>query len=290
MNILVTGANGQLGSEIRKISPNYAEYSFTFTDVNELDLSKPEQIGVFFKKNRPNLVINCAAYTSVDNAETEVELAEMINVKAVKHLAESCKQSGSKLIHVSTDYVFDGTHYRPYTEEEMTSPNSVYGKTKLEGEEALKRILPEAIIIRTSWLYSSFGNNFVKTILRLSQERNELNVVVDQIGSPTYAFDLATAIYAVIKNFEESGSFKSGIYHFSDEGVCSWYDFALKIVETANHNCKLIPVGTHKFPRPAQRPYYSVLSKAKIKETFQIEIPHWEASLKKCLKVLNEET
>lgn len=289
MNILITGANGQLGNEIRGISKNNKEHNYIFTDIKELDLTNSLGINRFFESNAVDLIINCAAYTSVDKAEAEMELAETINVTALKKMAEICSVKKIKIIHISTDYVFDGTNYKPYKENEITSPNSVYGQTKLAGEAILKSQDVDAIIIRTSWLYSSYGSNFVKTIIRLSKERSELNVVTDQIGTPTYAYDLAFAIFEIIENYVKTGAFNKEIYHFSNEGVCSWYDFASEIVDLTNCKCKIKPIGTHKFPTPAKRPYYSVLNKEKIKKTFKIEIPYWKTSLKKCIDKLNDE-
>jgi dTDP-4-dehydrorhamnose reductase len=286
MNILVTGANGQLGSEIKLISKKYTEFNFIFTDIHELDLTSSSKIEAFFSENSIDLIINCAAYTSVDLAETEKELAELINVEAIRFLANIATTKKIKVIHISTDYVFDGTHYRPYKEDEMTSPNSVYGRTKLQGEQALKNSGADYIIIRTSWLYSAFGNNFVKTILRLSSERNDLNVVADQIGTPTYAADLAEVLLKIASNYNKTGVFKKDIYHYSNQGVCSWYDFATEIVELSNNNCKINAIETHRYPTPAKRPFFSVLCKDKIKKTFDIEIPHWKSSLKKCILLL----
>ena len=286
MNILVSGAKGQLGSEIYKISKNYPNHTFFFTDIDELDLTKQERLSDFFNLNKIEIVINCAAYTSVDKAEKEKELAKLINVDAVKNLVIECEKHNAKLIHISTDYVFDGTHYKPYSENALTSPNSVYGKTKLDGEHVINKSDVEAIVIRTSWLYSSIGNNFVKTILRLAKERKELKIVSDQIGTPTYAADLADTILKIIE-YNENNTFISGTYHYSNEGVCSWYDFAVEIANYAFLDCKITPIGTDSFPTPAKRPPFSVLNKDKIKKTFQIEIPHWRASLKKCIQILS---
>lgn len=290
MNILVTGSNGQLGNEIKVISKEYKNHTYIFTDIEDLNLTEIDLVSSFIESNNIDLIINCAAYTSVDKAETETELAEKINVTALGNLAKICSSKKIKIIHISTDYVFDGTNYRPYKEAEITSPNSVYGKTKLAGEKILKDSDTESIILRTSWLYSSFGNNFVKTIIRLSKEREKLNVVNDQIGTPTYAYDLANSIFSIIQRFTKTGEFKKEIYHFSNEGVCSWYDFAAEIIELTNCKCKVKPIGTHKFPTPAKRPYYSVLNKDKIKKEFNIEIPYWKTSLKKCIHKLESQS
>jgi len=286
MNILVTGSNGQLGNEIKVISENYAGFNFIFTDIQELDLTSSTKVETFFNQHSIDLIINCAAYTSVDLAETEKALAELINVEAVHLLAKMSVAKNIKMLHISTDYVFDGTHYRPYKEDEMTSPNSVYGRTKLQGEQVLKASGADYVIIRTSWLYSAFGNNFVKTIIRLSKEREELNVVADQIGTPTYAADLAEVILKIVENFDKTGAFKKNIYHYSNQGVCSWYDFAAEIVELSKNNCKINAIETHRYPTPAKRPFFSVLCKDKIKKTFDIEIPYWRNSLKKCILLL----
>ena len=287
MNILVTGANGQLGSEIKVVSKDYL-YNFFFTDKDELDITKKEDIEKFIDKNEINLIINCAAYTAVDKAEEEKELADLINHKAVKYLAEISKEKNIPLIHISTDYVFDGKNYRPYIEDDKTNPQSVYGLTKLKGEESFKNSGARGIIIRTSWVYSSFGGNFVKTMLRL-KDRDELNIVFDQVGTPTYARDLAKAILKIVnKYYEKLNNFKAEIFHFSNEGVCSWYDFAKAIFEIKNIDIKINPIETKDYPTPAKRPHYSVLNKNKIKKEFNIEIPYWKESLKNCLKEINE--
>ena len=280
--ILITGSNGQLGNELRKLSANYPDCKFNFTDVNELDITNSDTLKLHFKANNYDFIINCAAYTAVDKAETETDKALLINSEAVKYLSEIALQYKIKLIHISTDYVFDGTSCLPYTEDIQVSPVSQYGITKLEGEKQIEKSGCDAIIIRTSWLYSSFGNNFVKTILKYSKEKPELKVVFDQIGTPTYAEDLATAILQIIN----SNKFETGIYHFSNEGVCSWYDFALEIVNAKNINCKITPILTSEYPTPAKRPHYSVLNKNKIKSTFNIEILHWKDGLQRCLKEL----
>ena len=289
MNILVTGSNGQLGSEIRylvinNLISNIQNYKFFFTDKEELDITNKEQIKNFINQNNIDLIINCAAYTAVDKAEEEKELADLINHKAIKYLAEISKIKDIPLIHISTDYVFDGKNYRPYKEDDKINPQSVYGITKLKGEEAFIKSQAKGIIIRTSWVYSSFGVNFVKTMLSL-KDKKELNVVFDQIGTPTYARDLAKAILEIInKNFEKLNSFKAEIFNFSNEGVCSWYDFAKAIFEIKGINIKLNPIETKDYRAPAIRPYYSVLNKNKIKTEFDIEIPYWRDALQNCLR------
>lgn len=282
--ILVTGANGQLGSDIRKLSKNYNNFEFIFTDVEDLDITNIQNTDSFFNKNKPEYIVNCAAYTAVDNAETDKENAEKVNVNAVGILAEMSVKYNCKIIHFSTDYVYDGISKAiPYIEKDNTNPTSVYGKTKLHGEQTLVN-LPYHIIIRTSWLYSSFGNNFVKTMLRLGKERNELKVIFDQIGTPTFGQDLAQATLTIIEKSEaDISNFKSGIYHYSNEGVCSWYDFATEIMDLSNIKCKIIPIESSEFPQKANRPHFSVLNKKKIKTTFNISIPHWKESLKVCL-------
>ena len=283
-NILVTGANGQLGSEIKELAENYSEYSFIFTDKNNLDITKENEISKFFDSNKINTIINCAAYTAVDLAEDEKETANQINHISVKLIATEAKKRNIKFIHVSTDYVFDGTSHVPYIETDSTNPQSVYGSTKLKGEQILKEINPEnSVIIRTSWVYSSFGNNFVKTMLRLGKERESLNVIFDQIGTPTYARDLAKYILNIIPKINNK---KPETYHYSNEGVCSWYDFAKTIFELKHINCKVAPIPSSAYPTKAKRPHYSVLNKQKIKEHFTIEIPYWRDSLADCLKLL----
>ncbi len=285
-NILVTGSKGQLGSEIRLLA-NHDKDNFIFTDVEELDITDINAVSTFFKNNKTDLIINAAAYTNVDKAETDSDLAKKINIDGVANLSVEAKKYDIPLIHISTDYVFDGTNHTPYTENDTPTPLGVYGKTKYEGElEALKH--SKTVIIRTSWLYSSFGNNFVKTILRIS-ENPEIRVVFDQIGTPTYAADLAVAIFSIKKTiFESNTKDYAGIYHFSNEGVCSWYDFAVMILKFTEKNTKILPVRSKEFPRPAPRPAYSVLDKTKIKKKFNIAIPYWTDSLQKCLKILEK--
>jgi len=286
MNILVTGSNGQLGSEIRELSPNYS-YNFFFTDVNELDISKEEDIKKYVNEKNIDLIINCAAYTAVDKAEEEKELADLVNHNAVGFLANAAKEKNIPLIHISTDYVFDGKNYKPYIENDPVNPQGVYGLTKLKGEEAFKDSGASGIIIRTSWVYSSYGHNFVKTMLRL-KDRRELGVVFDQVGTPTYARDLANAILETVdKNREKIKNKKAEIYHYSNEGVISWYDFAKAIFEIENIDIKVNPIESKDYPTQAIRPHYSVLNKKKIKNEFNIEIPYWRESLKECLQRIN---
>lgn len=289
-NILVTGAYGQLGNEVRILSANYPDYNFMFTDVDSLDITDKNELIDFVTGNDIRYIINCAAYTAVDKAEDDTELCEKINATAVKNLGLAAAEAGAGIIHVSTDYVFDGTSCRPYSEDMPTKPCSVYGKTKLKGEKNLLKVCPNAIIIRTAWLYSPFGNNFVKTMIKLGSERESLNVIFDQVGTPTYALDLADAILKAMDQTIDTDHDKGGIYHFSNEGVCSWYDFTIKIHEIAGINtCKVNPIETKDYPTKAARPHYSVLNKTKIKQTFNITIPHWEASLKECIKELSEQ-
>lgn len=289
-NILVTGAYGQLGNEVRILSANYPEYNFLFTDVDSLDITDKNELIDFVTGNDIRYIINCAAYTAVDKAEDDAELCEKINATAVKNLGLAAAEAGAGIIHVSTDYVFDGTSCRPYTEDMPTKPCSIYGKTKLKGEKNLLKACPNAIIIRTAWLYSPFGNNFVKTMIKLGSERESLNVIFDQVGTPTYALDLADAILKAMDQTIDTDHEKGGVYHFSNEGVCSWYDFTIKIHEIAGiKTCKVNPIETKDYPTKAARPHYSVLNKSKIKQTFNISIPHWEESLKNCIKELSEQ-
>jgi len=282
-NILITGSNGQLGNEMRIVSEKYPDYQYFFTDIEELDITNKTAIDNFVAQNKIDFIVNCAAYTAVDKAENDVEFCYKLNRDAVKNLAEVASKYAAKIIHISTDYVFNGTNYIPYTEEDTVNPLGIYGKSKLAGEEVLRETCADAIIIRTSWLYSSFGNNFVKTMLRLGKEKDTLNVVFDQIGSPTYAADLAQAIMSIIS----SNRWLSGIYHFSNEGVCSWYDFTKAIHRLTEISCKVSPIESKDFPTPTRRPNYSVFNKAKIKSCYNIEIPHWEESLEKCLLVIS---
>jgi len=284
-NILVTGTNGQVGSEIKELSSDY-NYSFFFTTRNELDIIDYDAVKEYIELNNINAIINCAAYTAVDKAETDIEMAIKINHKAVKKLAKFSAEKNIKLIHISTDYVFDGKNYKPYCEANQTNPNSMYGKTKLDGELEMIKINPNnSIIIRTSWVYSSYGNNFVKTMLRLGRDKDELGVVFDQIGTPTYAADLAKAILDIIPSIKNN---KVSIYNYSNEGVLSWYDFAIEIMKMAIIDCKINLIETFQYPTPASRPHYSLLNKSKIKKEFDITIPFWKDSLDKCLRILGE--
>jgi len=281
-SILVTGANGQLGKEIHNLASDVKDFNFIFTDVDNLDITNEISLSKFFDENNIDYIVNCAAYTAVDKAETDSELCNKINSVAVKNLVGFAEEYNINFITVSTDYVFDGTNYKPYTEDDKTSPNSVYGASKLTGEiEALK--YEKSIVIRTSWLYSHYGANFIRTMLSLTETRNELNVIFDQIGTPTYAADLAEAIIEIIR-YSENNEFVAGIYNYSNEGVTSWYDFAKTIFKLTNTNCKVFPIETKDYPTPAARPHYSVLNKSKIKDTFNLFIPYWEDSLAECLK------
>ena len=285
LNILVTGSNGQLGSEIKKLSVEY-QNNYFFTDKDELDITNEEAIKAFIETNHINTMINCAAYTAVDQAEEDEVNAELINHLAVKYLAQISKEKNIKLIHISTDYVFDGTNHKPYSENDSTNPNGVYGRTKLDGERAMQEINPEnSIIIRTSWVYSSYGANFVKTMLRLAKERDTLGVIFDQVGTPTYAGDLAKTILEIIPKIENN---KVEIYNYSNEGVLSWYDFAKEIMKMAKLDCTINPIETKEYPTPATRPHYSLLNKSKIKEHFDIAIPYWKDSLERCLHIIEE--
>jgi dTDP-4-dehydrorhamnose reductase len=283
-NILVTGSKGQLGWEIEGLSytHSYKGFKFIFTDIDTLDITNREDIQKSFSETQIDYIINCAAYTMVDRAEEEQEKSFMVNATAVSHLLEFAAQQKSVIIHISTDYVFDGYYYLPYLENAETNPLSQYGKSKFEAEKILTAY-SKSIIIRTSWLYSERGNNFLKTILRLSDERNELRVVNDQIGSPTYARDLAKVILDIILYCEREETVPAGIYHYTNEGVCSWYDFARAIIRHSGKNTRIIPIDTDELQRPAHRPPYSVLNKTKIKSEFGIFIPHWEDSLISCL-------
>lgn len=284
MNILVTGVNGQLGNEMRALSAENLQHTYFFTDVQELDICNEGAVQAYVNDNEIDIIVNCAAYTAVDNAEDNPELCDRLNNIAPGYLARAAQGRGAAMIQVSTDYVFDGTAHTPYTEEEPTCPDSVYGSTKLAGEQNVLDCCERAMVIRTAWLYSIYGNNFVKTMIRLGKERESLGVIFDQIGTPTYANDLARAIYAAINK-----GVVRGVYHFSNEGVCSWYDFTVAIHRLAGiTSCKVKPLHTAEYPSKAARPHYSVLDKTKIKNTFDIEIPHWEESLKRCIALLND--
>lgn len=285
--ILITGAKGQLGSEINRITKSYLDFDFEFTDVEELDITKPEEIEDFIENKNFDYLINCAAYTAVDKAEEDTGFASLLNKSAVGFLAKAAKKHNVAMVHVSTDYVFDGSKHTPYNESDPTCPDSAYGQTKEEGEKEFLSSGVDGIIIRTSWLYSGFGNNFVKTMLRLGKERDELRVIFDQIGTPTFAADLAKAILDIlIVANKDATKLKPAIYHYSNEGVASWYDFTRAIVDLAKLSCKILPIETKDYPLPANRPFYSVMNKALIKETFSIEIPYWRDSLFVCLSDL----
>ena len=293
-NVLVTGSNGQLGSEIKELVNEGAtlsghESTFFFTDREALDITNFHAMEEFIDTNEIDIIINCAAYTAVDKAESDEYNADAINHVAVKDMAKLSKEKGLKLIHISTDYVFNGKNYMPYKEDDATAPNGVYGQTKLDGENAILEIAPKgAIIIRTSWVYSTYGANFVKTMLRLGKERQELGVIFDQVGTPTYARDLAQAILDILSHPELDSRAAVQIYHYSNEGVLSWYDFAKEIMRMAKLTCQVNPIETKEYPTPAVRPHYSLLNKAKIKKEFNITIPYWKDSLDDCLRKLGE--
>lgn len=278
-NILITGSKGQLGNEMREAANQYPSFNYIYTDIEELDICDKTALSDFVKTNNVNTIVNCAAYTAVDKAENDVELCYKINCEAVRNIGEVANENNINVVHVSTDYVFDGSNNIPYTEDMAVCPTSVYGKSKLAGEKALFDNCNKAVVIRTSWLYSSFGNNFVKTMIKLGRERDTLGVIFDQVGTPTYAADLADCILKIIQH----ENFTTGIYHFSNEGVCSWYDFTKTIHRLAGISCDVRPIETKEYPTPTPRPHYSVLNKNKIKANYDIIIPHWEESLVKCL-------
>jgi dTDP-4-dehydrorhamnose reductase len=284
MKILVTGGNGQLGNSLKKLTGNYPNYSFTFIDVQELDLTNSEAMSIFLTTSKPDVVINCAAYTAVDKAETEPELAMAVNATVPGELAGICVKTGIRLIHISTDYVFDGKSYTPYKETDEVKPASVYSKSKLEGEYQVLKQKVNGVIIRTSWLYSEYGQNFVKTILKKGAELGKLRVVYDQVGGPTYAGDLAKTILDILPEVVKSESME--IYHFANEGVISWYDFAQAIVGISGIDCIIEPIESKDFPTPTTRPPYSVFNKTKIKERFGLAIPYWRPSLMVCIENL----
>lgn len=284
-NILVTGSNGQLGSEIRAIASNYSQFNFIFTDVGELNLTDYKAVEEAFQKDGYVACINCAAYTAVDKAEDDRELAMLLNNSVVENLAVTCKKYNCLLVHISTDYVFSGLHYKPYEETDPVSPDSYYGLTKRKGEEAALSNCDKIAIVRTSWLYSSFGNNFVKTMIRLGNERDQLGVVVDQVGTPTYAADLAEAIIQII--IKNGTNDIKEIYHYSNEGVISWYDFAKAIMSCKDIDCDVNAIESKDFPAKANRPFYSVLNKAKIKKDFNVDVPYWLDSLVRMLNKLD---
>ncbi|SFE78867.1 dTDP-4-dehydrorhamnose reductase [Chitinophaga sp. CF118] len=285
-NILITGANGQLGQAIKKVAADFPAFNFVYTDISVLDITDAAAIDTFFAEKEIHGCINCAAYTAVDRAEGDEEMAFKLNFEAALNLADACAQYNAQLIHISTDYVFDGKSNRPYTEQDDTNPDSIYGSSKLRGEAAALGSNPEAIVIRTSWLYSEFGANFVKRMRELMQEKESLNVVFDQVGTPTYAVDLAQTILTILGKVWDTPANYGGIYHYSNEGVISWYDFAVAIKELTAATCNVLPITTDKYPTPARRPAYSVFNKQKIKDTFGVQISYWRNSLQVCLKNL----
>lgn len=289
--VLVTGSKGQLGLSLQKLSGEYKQFDFTFTDKEELDISDKTQVINYVVNNQFDFIINCAAYTAVDAAETDVELADSINHLSVAILASVAKDTDAVFIHISTDYVFNGETHLPYKETNKVSPKNVYGKTKLDGELAFKTYNPKGCVIRTSWVYSEYGNNFLKTMIRLGTERDELGIIFDQIGTPTYALDLATSILSIISvpqngSIFASNDFEQKLFHFSNEGVCSWFDFAKAIFEVTDIKCIVKPIETTDYPTAAARPQYSVLNKKKIKQTFNLSIPYWKDSLILCINNL----
>lgn len=282
MNILITGCNGQLGNEIRLLENRHPEHVFFNTDVSELDITKAEQVDAYVQNNKIDGIINCAAYTAVDKAESDLDFCRLLNSTAPAYLADAVQRRNGWMIQVSTDYVFDGTNHKPYVESDPTAPIGVYGSTKREGEIEVMNRCRQAVIIRTAWLYSTFGNNFVKTMLRLGREKQQLGVVFDQIGTPTYAADLAEAILHIVGQ-----GIVAGIYHYTDEGATGWYDFTKAIHRIAGiTSCQVNAIRTEDYPTPARRPHYSVLDKKKIKDTFDLSIPHWEESLVRCIDKL----
>lgn len=282
--ILLTGSRGQLGCEIRCASARYSDLDIFFTDLDELNITDEGAVRSFFSDLNPDYIVNCAAYTAVDKAEDEPELCFRVNRDAVALLASEACKSNAKMIHISTDYVFDGKNHRPYTEDILPDPQNVYGRSKLDGENLLMQVCPQSMILRTSWLYSSFAANFVKTMIGLGRECDRLNVVLDQIASPTYAADLAEVILHII----DSGKFLPGLYHYANEGVASWYDLACRVQRLVGNTCLVIPIETKDYPTRALRPHYSVLNKEKIKSTYGIRIPHWEDALERCIRLMQE--
>jgi dTDP-4-dehydrorhamnose reductase len=282
--ILVTGANGQLGQELQQLAPSFPQYDFIFLSKEELPIHDAKLVNSFFAKNNLSYLVNCAAYTAVDKAESEKELAYLMNAEAVGILAKACREHNTSFIHISTDYVFDGSATTPYKEDATPNPQSVYGASKLEGEKQAMQANPSSVIIRTSWVYSSFGKNFVKTMLKLMSEREVLNVVSDQVGSPTYAADLAEAIMGIVRHDQSQG----GVYHYSNDGIISWYDFAVAIKELSGNTCKVNPIPSSQYPTPAKRPAYSVFDKTKISGEFGIVLKDWKKSLEVCIQKLSE--
>jgi len=285
MKVLITGSNGQLGSEVRELAANYSKLDLVFKNSHELDICNFDELQNFIIKNNIISVINCAAYTAVDAAEEDEQIAKKVNSEGVSNIVKALQKVNGKLIHISTDYVFDGNHFLPYKESEPVSPIGVYGETKRAGELAVINSNIDSIVIRTSWLYSSYGNNFVKTMLRLGSEKENLGVIFDQVGTPTYARDLAKTCLEIITGVNSVKISNNGnLYHYSNEGVASWYDFAISIMELGGVNCKVNPIQTKDYPTLAKRPQYSVLNKSKIKTDFKIEIPYWRNSLKDCIE------
>jgi len=285
MKVLITGSKGQLGLSIKKLAPEFPDYRFIYTDVEELDITKADDIRKFISDTNPEVIINCAAYTAVDKAEEDTEKAHLLNTTAPGYLAKAASENNILLIHISTDFIFGGDRKTPYTEEDKAVPESVYAKTKADGEQEVVKNSKRAVIFRTSWLYSEFGHNFVKTILRLAEERQEINVVNDQIGTPTYATDLAETILRLLPELTKINQ-GTEILHFSNEGIASWYDFAKEIVQQSGLKCKVNPISTKQYPLPAKRPAYSVLDKSKIKSRYGIDIPDWREGLRRCLSIL----
>lgn len=284
-SILVTGGDGQLGMELRELSPEFQQFQFFFTDRDTLDITNFQALELFIKTNKITVIINCAAYTNVDGAEEDVDLCNAINNSGVGYLAQLSKKYELKLVHISTDYVFEGTSFIPYLEDDSTNPKNEYGRSKLLGEEAIKMVNPNnSVIIRTAWLYSEFGHNFVKTMLRISKDKEAINVVNDQIGSPTYALDLASTILKMIPLLNAKGV---EVYHFSNSGKCSWFEFATEILKIKNNKCKVLPIASSEFKTKAYRPAFSLLNTEKISNKFQLKIPNWQDSLKACLLKLN---
>jgi dTDP-4-dehydrorhamnose reductase len=285
MNIAIFGANGQLGQSFRKISRDIGEFSLFFTDVEQVDICKAQEVKAYLLDNGIDVIVNAAAYTAVEKAEEEEEIAWRLNAKAVSDMARTAKDENIFMIHISTDYVFDGKNHKPYQETDRTGPLSVYGKTKLAAEKAMLTSSVSGVILRTSWLYSEYGNNFLKTMLRLSQQRKEIEVVSDQIGTPTYATDLAGMIQEIIRQKDHTQPTK--VYHFSNEGVASWYDFAVEIVRLTGNDCEIIPILSKDYKTLVQRPFYCVLDKQNIKSRYNWKIPHWRDSVKECLRHVN---
>ena len=284
MRILITGSKGQLGNEIRVLAEDYPDYDFIYTDVEELDITNQLKVEAFFVEHKPQAIINCAAYTAVDKAETNEATAYLINATAVENLSKSAASVGALMVQISTDYVFDGKSYLPYNESDITNPLSAYGRTKLAGENAVFKFAGNGLVLRTAWLYSAFGNNFVKTMTKYGIERDELKVVFDQVGTPTYARDLAKAILDIIPSAAQHSG--TELFHYSNEGVASWYDFAKIVIAFSGINCNIKPILTEEYTLPATRPCFSVLNKSKIKDAYKITIPYWSDSVKDCIQRL----